>query len=100
MSPLLPDGSYVIFRRARKLAPGDTVLVEHPQFGPIVKNIARINTDGRLALEGISPASTSSAKLGLISPECIRGKMIASRKPKHYAKNTRQHSGRHDPRLS
>lgn len=81
MKPRLPDGSFVLFRHARSVRPGDIVLVQHPRYGLITKSVAKIYDDGRIAIEGLSPRSTSRKQLGLISRQALRGKLLLSRPP-------------------
>ena len=39
MRPCLEHGDFALFRRARRYAVGDVVLVEHPALGRIVKAV-------------------------------------------------------------
>ena len=75
MAPHLPDGSYALFRRSQHICKGDTVLVDHPEFGSIVKTVASIDPSG-VALKGMSPASTSPHRLGRVPVSAIRGRLI------------------------
>lgn len=82
MEPVLPDGSHILFRPIardrRKIVPnirlGDIVCVDHPRYGRIVKQIASLGDDG-FELEGISPKSTSRAKMGRLPYRKLCGKM-------------------------
>jgi len=81
MEPGLPPGSYVLFKRKRAYGAGDIVLVNHPRFGRIVKQILCAE-NGRFALCGTGEQSTSTKDLGVIAPEAILGVQLwASRPP-------------------
>lgn len=62
MAPTLSAGDIVVLRQ-RSAKTGEIVVVDHAEFGPIIK---RINADGKLS--GDNPASTSAAELGPYDP--------------------------------
>ncbi|MEM1192146.1 MAG: S24 family peptidase [Pseudomonadota bacterium] len=74
MAPVLPDGSYTLFSHAFGLTAEDIVLVEHEQFGTIVKAIARIHR-GQFSIKGLSPRSTDEKVLGPVWRHQIIGKL-------------------------
>ena len=76
MEPALPDGSIALFRARKRVEQGDVVLVDHPEFGLIVKRVRAVDEDGGAWLEGSSPASTSADKLGRVAAEQIRGTLL------------------------
>ena len=80
MRPRLASGEYAVFGPARRLKAGDIVLVDHPAFGRIVKSIAHIS-EHTVRIEGLSPQSTSSKRLGEVKPDMILGRIITSIKP-------------------
>ena len=73
MAPDLPNGAYALFRKTRDLREGHTVLVDHPDFGRIVKRIGKIDPAG-VTLQGTDPRSTSSERLGCVPLSAIRGR--------------------------
>ncbi len=75
MRPRLEPGDFAIFRRARSLRVGDIVLVDHPTYGRIVKSV-RALAEGRVWLEGLSPASTSADALGGVAPAAVIGRQV------------------------
>jgi len=77
MEPMLPDGSFALFRRAKTVEQGDVILVNHPEFGLIVKQASFIADDGRVALQGTSSHSTRPERLGRVDKSLVLGKMIA-----------------------
>ncbi|MEM6857597.1 MAG: S24 family peptidase [Pseudomonadota bacterium] len=77
MEPSLPDKSLALFRAKKSVGQGDVVLIDHPHFGMIVKCARSVESDGAVWLEGTSPASTSAEKLGRVSPDCIKGVLVA-----------------------
>lgn len=78
MLPGLRSGDYVfIRRRPPSLLTGDLVVVQHTQFGTIIKRIKHVCSNNQFTLEGDNPlASTSSAALGLVSKEQVLGKVV------------------------
>ena len=76
MGSTLPHRSLALFRRKRRVKKGDVVLVEHPEFGTIVKKVAAVSKSGRYALRGTSPASTSQGRLGHVEGQHIRGVLV------------------------
>ncbi|MEM1195140.1 MAG: hypothetical protein AAGH57_03465 [Pseudomonadota bacterium] len=75
MKPLLPDGSFALFRAVKGVKRSDVVLVDHPRFGIIVKKVSAISINGRVGLRGISSASTPSRELGHVAPDRVLGRM-------------------------
>lgn len=76
MEPLLPPGTIALFRARKSVKRGDVVLVDHPEFGMIVKSVRGVEDGGAVALEGLSPHSTSAEKLGSVAPEKVRGTLL------------------------
>lgn len=85
MLPSLADGDFVLaFRCARQaLDVGDRVVIDHPEFGRIIKRVTRILPGGGLDIAGDNLAmSTHGERLGRIPRERILGKvLIAIRGP-------------------
>ncbi len=75
MRPLLAPGGYGVFVRSTRLAAGDVVLADHPEFGAIVKMVTEVS--GRLVrLAGLDPRSTPSERLGRIDASRIKGRLV------------------------
>lgn len=77
MEPGLPSGSIVLFRRGKAVKAGDVVLVEHPKFGKIVKEVSAVSHTGAVHLRGTSRHSTSEEKLGSVAGDAILGIMLS-----------------------
>lgn len=75
MLPGLQPGSYALFRRSRGYGVGQTVLVDHPQFGRIVKRISDVSEQG-VSLHGTSQFSTSSEALGVVPSSTLMGRLV------------------------
>ncbi|MEM7405004.1 MAG: S24/S26 family peptidase [Pseudomonadota bacterium] len=74
MSPTLLDGDYVIGRRPSRRRPvrtGDVVIVDHRQFGRMVKRVCSIDADGAARVSGDNASSTSSVDIGLLTPSQV-----------------------------
>ena len=89
MEPLLPDGSFALFRAVRSVKRSDVLLVDHPEFGLIVKKVSAVSANGRVGLRGISRSSTSPRRRGNVDPERVLGRLAL-----------RMRWGRFLPRLS
>lgn len=76
MGSVLPHRTLALFRRRRRVTKGDIVLVEHPEFGTIVKCVAEVSKTGSYLLRGTSPASTSQKRLGSVEGEHIKGVLV------------------------
>ena len=81
MEPMLPADTIALFRTRKRVERGDVVLADHPEFGLIVKRVREVGERGALALEGLSPASTSAERLGSVEPAAIRGSLVWPRLP-------------------
>ena len=81
MTPLLHDGDYALVQdptASRPPAAGDVVLVDHPVFGRIVKCLGPAggeNGGAGFALYGLSPRSTSRARLGRVGRDRVLGRL-------------------------
>ena len=77
MSPLYEDGEYVlsISKRFVRLKKGDVVIVQHPFYGLLIKEICKQTKEG-YSIQGKNPASTASESFGLITPQMILGKVV------------------------
>ncbi len=76
MGHLLPHRTLALFRRRRNVSKGDIVLVDHPEFGRIVKLVAAVTVNGRYSLCGAHPNSTSEQRLGTIEGPQIKGSLV------------------------
>lgn len=76
MGRVLPHRSFALFRRKRKVSKGDIVLVDHPEYGRIVKLVAAVTVNGRYSLRGAQPNSESEARIGAVDGRRIRGTLV------------------------
>jgi len=82
MSPDFQDGDFVLLATApfvlKRLKVGDTIVFQHKLYGTLIKHIASFDPETAEAyVEGTSPDSLDSRRLGTIRRENIRGKVIA-----------------------
>ncbi|MEM0984920.1 MAG: S24/S26 family peptidase [Pseudomonadota bacterium] len=75
MAPRLPNGSYALFRNARRVSVGDTVLADHPRFGAIIKTVTAVHGGG-VELAGADPRSTAAERLGPLPKSAVRAKLV------------------------
>lgn len=81
MLPSFCCGDFVIiYRRAHStFKQGDVVVVDHAEFGKIIKRILAVRNDGCLLLVGDNlMASTDTFTLGSIQPKQVLGRVIGS----------------------
>ena len=81
MQPGFCCGDFVIaYRRLHSVfKQGDVVVVEHAQFGKIIKRIITIENDGTLLLVGDNLAvSTDTLTLGSIHPTQVLGRVVGN----------------------
>ena len=76
MGRVLPHRCLALFRRKRKVSKGDIVLVDHPEFGRIVKLVAAVTINGRYSLRGAHPNSDGETPLGAVEGRQIRGTLM------------------------
>ena len=76
MDPDFPFKSAVMFRPARRVKRSDVVLVDHPQFGFLVRKVSAVSKNGRIGLRGLSRSGNSARKLGNVDRELIRGQSV------------------------
>lgn len=77
MSPSYMDGDYLlsVTRRLVSLQLGDVIIIKHPVYGDLVKQICRKEDSGYF-VQGTNALSTGSDSIGLILPQMIEGKVV------------------------
>ena len=77
MEPDLNDGDYIVVLSLflNRLQLDDWVVIQHPQFGNIVKQICGVSSEG-YKVKGLSQYSTDTESLGVIRQNMIRGKVL------------------------
>ncbi len=77
MEPDLQDGDYIVVLSAflSSLKVDDWVIINHPQYGHIVKQICTVNSNG-FRVRGLSTHSTDTLSLGLIKQNMILGRVL------------------------
>ncbi|MEL7128553.1 MAG: S24/S26 family peptidase [Pseudomonadota bacterium] len=74
MEPEVPAGSFACFRRRAAYGSGDILLVKHPRYGTIVKQLVNETAAG-IALKGLSRHSVTSQAMGRVPKGAIMGKL-------------------------
>ena len=74
MQPCYYDGDYILVMRYGQRRPrqGDDVLLQHRDFGTVLKRIESIK-NGRLRLQGLNRLSADAAALGTVNMKDCRG---------------------------
>ena len=81
MRPTLAPDDYMIITKARTLRSGFVVLVNHPEYGVIVKRIKSIESDS-LRLVGDGNVTTSTHEMGDVPTSNVIGRVRWAIKPK------------------
>ncbi|MEW5828633.1 MAG: S26 family signal peptidase [Chloroflexota bacterium] len=80
MSPEFEDGDFVLIATIpaffRSLKAGDAVVFRHAGYGTLIKKIERVAEGGDLIVAGTQAESLDSRRLGPISKDRVRGKVI------------------------
>jgi len=85
MAPTLLEGDWALAFTPRRFAPGDVVILEHPQRPgfELVKRLVRVVGPGEYWVEGDSPdASTDSRTFGPVPRMAVKAKVVAIYWPK------------------
>ena len=82
MSPVFIEGDFVLLATLpsvlKHLKVGDNIVFEHQNYGTLIKRIASFDPETAEAyVEGTSPNSLDSRRLGTICRANIQGKVIA-----------------------
>lgn len=80
MSPKIPNESYVLSCSWFKnlfLAEGKKILVQHQQYGLIVKTVALVDHNGFIWVKGENMQSISVEQLGPISTKQVIGRVLS-----------------------
>lgn len=78
MGRTLPHRSLALFKRKRKVSKNDVVLVDHPEYGRMVKTCAAVTINGRYSLRGATPNAEDEVRLGAVDGVHIKGTHIAT----------------------
>lgn len=79
MFPRIPQHSYVLamhWLRFTKLKPEQTILIDHPKYGLLIKNIALIDRNGLIWCKGENLASITIEVLGPVNKQQIIGQVL------------------------
>lgn len=78
MSPSYSDGDYLLSISAKlfKLKKGDVIIIKHPFYGYLVKQICR-KVESGFYVQGTHPMSIDMESLGVIIPKMIKGKVVS-----------------------
>lgn len=74
--PKLGDGTFVLFRRSKRVKRGDVVLVKHPELGWMVKRVGALAKNGRVALNGMPKFEDGSARRSSVDRSEVFGKPL------------------------
>ncbi len=79
MFPRIPQHSYVLVEHwyfFKKIKPDQTILINHPQYGLLIKRIAIIDKNNFVWCKGENASSITIEKLGPISKKQIIGRVL------------------------
>ena len=78
MYPTLSEGDYVVASRwFLGIRPGDVLVVDHPNYGRVIKRVLRVSRERGLSLSGDNTyASVVPEKLGWVKRRRVLGKHV------------------------
>ena len=79
MFPRIPQHSYVLaweWATLQKVKTNQTILINHPRYGLIIKTVAIIDKNNLIWCKGENAASLSVEQLGPVSKKQIIGRVI------------------------
>ncbi len=79
MFPRIPQYSYVLvihWLKFKKVKPEQTILIDHPQYGLLIKNVALIDRNGLIWCKCENLASITVEVLGPINKKQIIGQVL------------------------
>lgn len=85
MEPVIPQQSFILVSNWFKFLPvkqGQQLLIDHPEYGVIVKTVAAVDKYGFIWTRGENSASVSVEKLGPVSKAQIKGRVLYTITPK------------------
>jgi len=79
MFPRIPQHSYVLaslWYNFKKIKPNHTVLINHPKYGMLVKNVAIVDKNNLIWCKGENASSISVEQLGPVSKQQVIGRVL------------------------
>jgi nickel-type superoxide dismutase maturation protease len=81
LNPTISEGDFVLVAKIpfvlNSLKKGDVVVFNHPEYGRLIKQIARISADGdEIFVVGTNDFSIDSRQFGPIGKQALYGKVI------------------------
>lgn len=81
MSPLIPNGSFILTCKWLPLSIGSKLVFQHSVYGLIVKTLIKSDNSGQLWCRGESDASVSVEQIGPVSKSKVLGRVLWIFKP-------------------
>ncbi len=79
MFPRIPQHSYVLvghWYSFKKIKPNQTILINHPEYGLLIKTVAIIDKNNLIWCKGENASSIAVEKLGPVSNKQIIGRVL------------------------
>ncbi|MBL4899876.1 MAG: nickel-type superoxide dismutase maturation protease [Colwellia sp.] len=79
MFPRIPQHSFVLvihWLKFMKVKPEQTILIDHPKYGLLIKNVALIDRNGLIWCKGENLASITVEVLGPVNRKQIIGRVL------------------------
>ena len=89
MAPVMPSGSFVLAFHWLRLLPikeGHQIIINHPEYGIIVKTVALVDKNGFIWSKGENNQSLPVEKLGPVSKSQLLGRVVQIFKPERNSK--------------
>lgn len=84
MAPVIPPNSFILAAKWLMIFPireGQRLVINHPQYGVIVKKVALVDKNGFIWSKGENKKSVSVEQLGPVDKRQILGRIIWIVKP-------------------
>ncbi|REL35239.1 S24 family peptidase [Thalassotalea euphylliae] len=86
MAPVIPQGCFILAAKwlnFMPIKPGQRLLIDHPEYGIIVKTVAVVDHNGLIWSKGENAASVPVEVLGPANKTQVLGRVIRIFKPKN-----------------
>lgn len=76
MSPLIPNGSFILTCRWLPLVAGSKLVIQHATYGLIVKTLVKSDDSGKLWCQGESESSVSAEQIGPVERVKVQARVL------------------------
>jgi nickel-type superoxide dismutase maturation protease len=84
MAPVIPSKSYILVAKFLLVFPvkeGQQLVINHPEYGVIVKTVALVDKSGFIWCKGENTASVKVEQIGPVGKQQVVGRIVKIFKP-------------------